>query len=239
MRFSLLAVVLLTAQATFSLALDPMEGLSEKTPMIVDRQAREVRFLATLQPKAFGPGWFKQLPGHHAVTWSGGRKSDEALLSTYSSDTAVYDALISLGAKPGNNLTQEVWDERKNPKSRAPDRRVEGDPVAAFVWWEGLKDPFPLSALLCNPSGKKIDLRFGGHKSLIPVWKSGCIVCLQSCPGGKISNRSCTIRDYVNGKAVFKVNESVVPKGERKAVVILRLADNKGTHPIHPDGPAK
>lgn len=218
-------VALLVANATFSLAFDYMKGLSEKSPMIVDREAREIRLLATLEPKAFGKGWFKQLPGHHAVTWRGGRKSHEALLVTFTSDTEVHDALISLGARPGNNLTQEVWDERKNRRSRAPETRVEGDPVAAFVWWEGLKDPLPLSALLHNPTGKEIDLRFGGQKSLIPVWKSGCIVCMQSCPGGKISNHSCTIRDYVDGKATFEVNEAVVPQGKRRAVVILRLTD--------------
>ncbi|MFH1115183.1 MAG: YdjY domain-containing protein [Pseudomonadota bacterium] len=228
MRLSPIAVMLLAAQAAVSFASDSMHGLSGKTPMIVDRQAGESRLLATLQPKAFGPGWLKQLPGHHAVTWSGGRKSHEALLSTYSSDTAVYDALISLGAKPGDDLTQEVWDERNNPQSSAPDRRVEGDPVAALVWWQGLKEPMPLSALLHNPTGKRIDLRFGGHKSLIPVWKCGCIVCMQSCPGAKVSNRSSTIRDYVDGKALFTVNEAVVPKGERKAVVILRLTDKTG-----------
>jgi hypothetical protein len=219
--------MLLAAHATSACAFDYLKGLSEGAPMIVDRKAREIRLLATLQPKAFGSGWFKQLPGHHAVTWKGGRKSHEALLSTFASDTEVYDALISLGAKPGNNLTQEVWDERKNPESKAPERRVEGDSVVSLVWWQGLKDPLPLSALLHNPSGKPVDLRFGGHKSLIPIWKSGCIICMQSCPGAKISNHTCTIRDYVEGKATFTVNEAVVPKGERKAVVILRLTNGK------------
>ncbi len=224
---SIVTVILLVANATFSLAFDQMKGLSEKTPMIVDRNACEIRLLATLQPDAFGPGWFKQLPGHHAVAWRGGRKSHEALLKTFSSDTEVFEALISLGAKPGNNLTQEVWDERNNPESRAPERRVEGDRVVALVWWEGLKDPLPLSALLHNPSGKDLDLRFGGHKSLIPVWESGCIICMQSCPGAKISNRNCTIRDYVQGKATFTVNDASVPKGKTKAVIIVRPVEAK------------
>lgn len=232
-RCSIGVIVLLVIQATSSFAFDPMKGLSEKTPIIVDRGAREIRLLATLQPKEFGPGWFKQLPGHHAVTWKDGRKGDEALLATFTSDIEVYNALISLGAKPGNNLTQAVWDERKNPESSAPSTRVEGDPVVALVWWKGLKEPIPLSALLNNPTAKKIDLRFGGQKSLIPVWKSGCIICLQSCPGGKISNHNATIRDYVDGKATFTVNKGVVPSGERKAVVILKLADGKKRASIH------
>ncbi|MEJ2716755.1 MAG: hypothetical protein P8182_06385, partial [Deltaproteobacteria bacterium] len=86
-------------------------------------------------------------------------------------------------------------------------------------------EPLPLEKLVKDPGGKGVDLRFGGQKALIPVWKSGCIVCLQSCPGGKISNHAYTIRDYVEGRATFTVDESRVPKGKRKAVVIIRLRD--------------
>ena len=221
MMVTMFALVALYTVNGFSA--DYLHGLSDATPMIVDKEAKEIRLLATLQPKAFETGWFKQLPGHHAVTWKDGRKGHEALLATIASDTQVYDGMIAIGAKPGDNLTQAVWDERKNEKSKAPETRVEGSPVAVSVWWEGLPDALPLDELVKDPRGKEIDLRFGGNKALIPVWKSGCIVCLQSCPGGKISNRNCTIRDYVQGKGTFTVNRSVVPEGTRKAVVIIRL----------------
>ncbi len=204
-------------------AKDCAAGLSEKVPMIIDKAAREVRLLATVQRKAFQAGWFKQLPGHHAVTWRQGRKGHEALFATFAGDVEVYDALIALGAGPGDNLTQAVWDERNNPNSSAPDTRVQGTPVDAFVWWLGLDDPLPLASVLNDPSGKGIDLRFGGQKDLIPVWKSGCIICLQSCPGGKISNRQYTIRDYVQGRATFTANKAIVPKEEKRVVVIIRL----------------
>lgn len=59
--------------------------------------------------------------------------------------------------------------------------------MEASVWWRGLSQPLPVSALFDDPSGKGIDFRFGGNKALIPVWRSGCILCLQSCPGGKVS----------------------------------------------------
>lgn len=200
-------------------------GLTERRPMIVQQRAKEIRLLARLQPAAFGAGWLKQLPGHHAVTWKGGKKAREALLTTHTSDADLHDAMIALGAKPGNNLTQATWDERKDANSRAARARVEGSPVEVFVWWDGLKEPLALDKLVVDPGGKGIDLRFGGQKALIPVWKSGCIVCLQSCPGAKISNRSYTIRDYVEGKATFRVNPSVVPNGPRGAVVIIRLKE--------------
>jgi hypothetical protein len=225
-RLTLLITLVILVLLPIGIALsagDYFKGLSEKNPMIVDKQAGEIRLLATLQPEAFGKCWFKQLPGHHAVTWKGGKKADEALLATFACDSDVYDAMISIGAKPGNNLTQEVWDERKNEDSKAPDTRVEGSPVDVFVWWEGLPEPVPLAKLVKDPGTKGIDLRFGGNKALIPIWKSGCIVCLQSCPGAKISNHQYTIRDYVQGRATFTVDASIVPKGERKAVVFIRL----------------
>jgi len=102
---------------------------------------------------------------------------------------------------------------------------VEGSAVDVSVWWSGLQRPVPLESLFVDPEGKRMELRFGGQKSLIPVWQSGCIVCLQSCPGGKISNRSHTMRDYAEGRATFKLNTSVVPQGRRKAVVIIRVPE--------------
>lgn len=216
--------LLLYAELTMA-GMDYPSGLSEESAIAVDNAAGEVRLLAVLQPKAFGKGWFTQLPGHHAVTWKGGKKGGEALLSTFASDSAVYDALIGLGAVPGDNLSQAVWEERKNPRSKAPDSIVEGTPMDVLVWWQGLNTPIPLSSLMLDPGGKGVDLRFGGHMALVPLWRSGCIVCMQSCPGGRISNRAYSIRDYVEGRATFTVNDSVVPEGDRRAVVIIRVKD--------------
>ena len=163
------------------------------------------------------------MPGYHAVVWEKGKSSNQALFTAYSNDAVVHDAIMAVGAKPGNNLTMDAWEKRYDKSNPAPDTRVEGTPVEVLVWWNGLDDPKPLESLLVDPGGKGLDLRFGGNRSLIPKWNSGCIVCLQSCPGGKVSNRAYTIRDYVNGKSIFKVNKNTVPKEKRKVVVIFRV----------------
>jgi hypothetical protein len=217
------ATILLSGIFVHPVSADPMEGLDVRHPMKVDKSTGEIRILAELQPKAFSGGWFKRTPGHHAVTWKGGKQGGHALLAAYVDDSSFYDAMVSIGAIPGNNLTRETWEERTNKADKAADKRVEGSPVEAFVWWPGLKTPLPLAALFNAPSGKGIDLRFGGHKSLIPVWRSGCIICLQSCPGGKISNHSYTMRDYAEKRATFTINAKNLPKSPRKAVVIIRL----------------
>jgi len=206
----------LSAQAT-----NPF-GLDEKHPLQVDSKAGEVRLLAELQPEAFSGGWLKSTPNYHAVVWKGGGAAGEALLASYADDSSFYDALVTIGAVPGNNLTMAAWNDRKNPNSTAPDTRVEGALVDVLVWWDGVASPMPLAGLLTDSAGKGIDMRFGGNKALIPEWHSGCIACLYSCPGGKVSNHAYTIRDYVKGTTLFSLNRSVVHRDKRQAVVIFR-----------------
>jgi len=206
----------LSAQAT-----NPF-GLNEKHPLQADSKAGELRLLAELQPAAFSGGWLKSTPNYHAVVWKGGGAAGEALLASYADDASFYDAMVSIGAVPGNNLTMAAWNDRKDPNSAAPDTRVEGTLVDVSVWWDGLSSPVPLTGLLTDSAGKGIDMRFGGNKALIPEWHSGCIACLYSCPGGKVSNHAYTIRDYVKGTTKFSVNLNAVPKDNRQAVVVFR-----------------
>ncbi|MEW6113281.1 MAG: YdjY domain-containing protein [Thermodesulfobacteriota bacterium] len=215
----------------------PFKGLTEEFPLQIDHHVSEIRFLADLQPAAFSGDWMTHAPRYHAVVWKGGGAAREALLSAYVDDATVYDALIALGAVPGNNLTMEAWTERKNKESSAPDRRVLGTPIEARVFWDGLAEPVQLKDMLVDSGGRGIDLRFGGNKELIPVWRSGCIVCLYSCPGGKVSNHAYTIRDYEQDVRRFSVNYSLIPEGSRRAVVILRVRTtavaNQPTGMIH------
>jgi len=198
-------------------------GLDEKNPLRVNKRARQVRILVDLQPEAFSGGWIKWTPNYHAVVWKGGKASGEALLASYADDASFYNAMVSIGAVPGDNLTMAAGEERKDPESPTPDERVKGTPVQIVVWWPGLAAGVPLKEMLIDPAGKGIDMRFGGNKALIPEWRSGCIACLYSCPGGKVGNHSYTIRDYVKGTTKFAVDYSKVPKGKRRAVVFFTL----------------
>ncbi len=59
--------------------------------------------------------------------------------------------------------------------------------------------------VLTDISKKQYDFHFAGNLALIHHWRSGCVVCLQSCPGGKIGNSTYTMRDLANGIPKFKV----------------------------------
>lgn len=140
---------------------------------------------------------------HHAVVWKEGRAAGKALFRTDASDEALYQALLELGARPGNNLTPDVWDRRHDASHPAPALRTEG--TALDVWFlpEEYGAAIPLQEFFEDQGNLGFDFRFSGNADWIPVWRSGCIVCLQSCPGGKIGNAAATVRDRVERRARY------------------------------------
>jgi len=67
-------------------------------------------------------------------------------------------------------------------------------------------------------------MRFGGHRANIPKWKSGCVVCLYSCPGSKVGNARYTVRDWVKETTRFRVRKDApLPADGGRVSVIFRL----------------
>lgn len=188
----------------------------------VDRVAREVRFTATVQPGAMARPFGVQ--GHHAIVWKGGKAKWWALFVADASDRDVRVALQSLGARPGENLTPASWHERENPASREPDKRVEGTPVEVFVEWRGSRGRIPLADVIAEHghARPRMEFRFGGNQEWQKEFKSGCIVCLYSCPGGAIGNHAHPIRDAVRDGVVYTSVPARLPKAGSKVTIILK-----------------
>ena len=188
----------------------------------VDRRKREVRFRATVQPGAMSRPLGVQ--GHHAIVWRGGRASTWALFESHASDHDVRTGLRALGAKAGENLSPDTWNARDDKNSSEPDKRVEGTAVDVFVVWKGLAKPLALGAFIAekNRSVPELDFRFGGHERYQEEFRSGCIVCLYSCPGGAIGNRARTIRDYVNDGVIYTSIREKLPPGGTDVTIILK-----------------
>ena len=55
-----------------------------------------------------------------------------------------------------------------------------------------------------RPGGRGLDLRLAGNRANIPKWKSGCVICLYSCPGSKIGNARYTARDWARKVTRFR-----------------------------------
>jgi hypothetical protein len=181
----------------------------------------EIEFTALVNAKAFDHGW--AMPGYHALVWKGGRMAHAALLQADVTDRQVLEALKGLGAKPGDNLPMAAWEERKNPKDPAPDTVVAGPAVEVLLRLPGRQGLVPLSSALQDSGGRGLEMRFGGNGANIPVWKSGCIVCLYSCPGSKVGNARYTVRDYAKDATRFRVKPGVLPKDGSPVGVVLRL----------------
>ncbi|MEZ6184664.1 MAG: YdjY domain-containing protein [Planctomycetota bacterium] len=188
----------------------------------VDRGARRVSLPATLQLAAFAAG---DPPGHHLVTWRDGRAGGKALLACAASDTEVLDALESLGAVPGDTLTEAAWTYRDDPERPEPDMHATGAPLEVRVTLPDGRE-LPIAALLEDLDGKGTEWVLAGNRALIDVWRSGCVVCLQSCPGSKVANRAATIRDLAQGAARFRASALARELGEGAELTVhLQLAE--------------
>jgi len=213
--------LLLVFVATLRMARAPASE-SAAPPLEIDRARRELRLRATVHPNAmrrpFG------VKGHHAIVWKGGRAAPWALLRAEASDRDIRAALDSLGAVAGENLTAETWNERKNRASPEPDKRVEGTLIEVSISWQG-HEPQPLGNFLLEKgrSAPQLDFRYGGNQRYQPQFKSGCIVCLYSCPGGAIGNRAHPIRDWVRDGVVYASIPKKLPKAGSDVTVTLKV----------------
>ncbi len=179
-------------------------------------------------PAVFSPQGFEEnehMPGYHFIVWEGGRSANHSLFRTPVTDVQVLDALESLGAVPGNALNTGTWEERENADSNAPDKVIEGPRIEVGIRVPGRSEPLTMDDILEDPGGKGFDMRFGGHRDNIPEWKSGCVVCLYSCPGSKVGNASYTVRDFVNGTTRFRLRPGVLPEDGTEVTIVFQLQD--------------
>jgi hypothetical protein len=170
-----------------------------KEPLMVDTPNRSILLGAVWHPSHFnsGPG----LHNHHFIAWEKGRAAMQTLITVSAPDSLVHDALVSLGFTPGDNLTRSVWSKRHVDGAPEPAMRAEGDALEVSIVYGGRA--FDARDVLTDLEGNGYDFRFAGNRRLIPAWRSGCVVCLQSCPASTIANRTYTIRDLVRHTTSF------------------------------------
>jgi hypothetical protein len=186
------------------------------------RHPDEIEFTATVNAKAFDRG--RMMPGYHAVVWRKGRMAHAALFQADVTDVEILDALESLGAKPGGDLPMDAWEARRDPRNPAPDRRISGDTVEIFLRLPGRHALVPLAALLDDPGGRGLEMRLAGNRANVPKWKSGCVVCLYSCPGSKIGNARYTVREWEQKVTRFRARQGVLPPDGTKVGVVMRVS---------------
>lgn len=183
-----------------------------------------IEFPAVVSLKGFEEN--EHMPGYHFIVWDGGRSANHSLFRTPVTDVQVLDALESLGATPGNALSTSTWEERENADSNAPDKVIEGPIIEIGIRVPGRSELLTMDDILEDPGGKGFDMRFGGHRDNIREWKSGCVVCLYSCPGSKVGNASYTVRDFVKGTTRFRPRPEALPEDGTEVTVVFQLKDS-------------
>ncbi len=186
--------------------------------MNIDLVNQVITFKGVIHPKQYNTNTDRE-NGHHFIVWSKGGNAKKALITTDVPDETIQDGLQALGAIPGDNLSVETWMERTNEDSPEPDKRTTGTPVEISISWND--STRPLHELFQNGKEEDFDIRLGGHASLIPVWRSGCVTCLFSCPGGRTSNAVYTIRDQVKNHHEFLADLSKLPSDG--TIVTIRM----------------
>ena len=220
-RMSRIAAEPLAAVALLSLAaLAACRAGASPGAVVVVPAERAVDFEATVDAAAWDHG---DMAGYHLIVWRDGGSAHAALFRAAASDVEVLDALESLGAVPGDALDLATWDQRDDPSSWKPEQVIQGPPVEVLVRNEVGGPWLRLDQIVDDPMHHGFDLRFGGHRANIPAWKSGCVVCLYSCPGGKVGNARYTVRDWTKQTTRFTVKKGVLPSDGERVTIRIRL----------------
>jgi hypothetical protein len=212
------------AAAVLLLLLDYPACRAKEAGRITVRRPNEIEFEATVHARPFDAGWM--MPGYHAVVSKSGRMSHAALLRAEVTDTEILGALESLAGPARGNLPMAAWEKRNDPGNPEPDRFIEGPAVEILLRLPGKPGLVPLAAVLQDPGGRGLDMRLAGNRANIPKWMSGCVVCLYSCPGGKIGNARYTVRDWYRKRTRFRARPGALPPDGTPVGVVVRLRAN-------------
>ena len=202
---------------------------SRPARVVGDVESDAVTFTGRIYPQRYNR-LTDRSKGHHAIVWQYGTAAPKALIEADEPDVDIQERLEkNVGLVPGNNLQAEAWTRVRDRNHPEPDRKVAGPELSVSVSWAGLDEPIPLHELFINTQPTDVRIRFGGHLEFTSLWKSGCVVCLFSCPGGRTSNAAYTLREQVFGQRSFVADESRLPPDGTAVEVTLTPIDASTT----------
>jgi len=157
---------------------------------------------------------------HWGVVFKDGKFQDRAILRAYTNQLDFHDALIKIGAKPGNNLNKDTVG-----------KYVEGDLLDIKATWPGLGRELTLNDIFVDEKGKEFNIRFGGNRKASEEKQTGCITCLESCWISISSNsnypQTGSIKRFINPNSHFKGRADVLPEDGKPVILIYKVASGK------------
>lgn len=180
------------------------DGLSNSQPLRVDANNHTVTMLVQIN------GRFLTDDTRHGIVFKDGSNGHKSLFMGYATPKAFYEALKEAGGTPGENMTMD------NKETT----HVTGSKLDISVNWQGAAKAYSFDEVIVDSNGKKLDMRFGGNLTAAEEKKTGCLVCLDSCPVGIVSNATYTYGAVEN---VVKLNSKAMPQFSRRITRWQRL----------------
>jgi hypothetical protein len=188
---------------------------TKENPLMVDEKGKrvliytEVHEMNVHQPNV-----------HWGVVFKDGKFQDRAILRAYSNHLAFHDALLKIGAKPGNTLTKDTIG-----------KHVEGDTLEIKATWPGLGKELSLNEIFIDEKGKGFTIKFGGNRKASEEKNTGCITCLESCWISISSNanypQTGSIKRFLSPNSRFKGNASILPEDGNPVILIYKIDSAK------------
>jgi len=191
------------------------EWPTRNRPILEDAAARTVKLYAELSLEHL-----TRTTGHWGIGCASGSLADRFILLTPAEPVGFHDALLRVGAHPGNSLAMDSYG-----------RFVSGDALSVTAIWPGLKAPLTLRDILYDEAGKGFLIRFGGNREAALRHRTGCLTCLESCPVGITSNASYPhirgIQRTFKPNSAFRGKPEVLPGKEAFPLVVSYRLEEK------------
>lgn len=188
---------------------------------MVDKEKGEIRYLGFVDGVYFTEGT------RHAVVYEGGSNGHKTIITGYGDEKEFEKAAESLGWVPGNNLTLE--NQKGTMGGENPDnaKTIEGEALEVTIRWEGQDKEIPMWDCIeaTNGDQRPAEWRFGGNLERAEEKNTGCVLCIDSCAVGIVSNAAWPSGTTdADGVTYFHGKEDVLPADGTDVIVTFRKA---------------
>jgi hypothetical protein len=182
--------------------------------LVVDKKAKEIKMLCEVNGKYFTEAT------RHGIAFEKGSNGEKSVLRGLADEKEFHQALLDIGAKPGNNL--KAADMKAGADNGVA---VLGDKLVAVVTWAGQDKEIPFQDIIKASVERKMDLRFGGNLVSAKKNNTGCVLCLDSCATGITSDAAYPTGTTQNKVVKFYGDDKVLPGDGKVVTVTFRLVE--------------
>ncbi len=186
--------------------------LSKENPVSINHKEKKI-YLYTER----NPALKDKKTSHFGIVYYRGRQAKNALFHAYIEPLNLFSILHALGAVPGDNLTEKSFG-----------KKVAGSSLDVKVIYQGKE--YEINSVIYDASKKGFDIRFGGNKKAQRKSESGCILCLESCYMGIMSNASypmiSNLRKFIRTNSRFFINKDFA-SGDDGFIFVFTLKGDK------------